>query len=662
MYLAVIVLPLLSSIVSGLFGRKVGVSGSHVIACLSILLTTLLAIVAFIEVGVNNIPVYLNLFRWIDSESLNISWGFVFDTLTVSMLIPVLIVSLLVHIYSIGYMSHDPHNQRFFSYLSLFTFMMIILVTSNNFLLMFVGWEGVGVCSYLLVSFWFTRIAANQSSISAFLTNRVGDCFLTIGMFAILWSFGNIDYSTVFSIAPLMNSNLITLVGICLLIGAMAKSSQIGLHVWLPMAMEGPTPVSALIHAATMVTAGVYLLMRSSPVIEYSNTVLLLCLWIGAITTVFSSLIGLFQQDIKKVIAYSTMSQLGMMVIAIGLSSYNIALFHLVNHAFYKGLLFLGAGAVIHAVSDNQDFRKYGGLIPFLPLTYSVMLIASLSLVAFPFMTGFYSKDFILESAYGQFYFSSTVVYFISTIGAMFTTLYSVKVLYLTFLTNPNGPLVNYKNAHEGDIFMSLPLIILAIFSIFFGYITKDMFIGIGSNFFIDNSIFIHPSHEIMLNTEFAVPVIFKILPLIFTLSLSVLSIFVCEFTPKILVNFKLSRLGYNIFSFFNQRFLIEMFYNKYITDFILKLGGQTTKIIDKGSIELIGPFGLEKGLVSLSKNISNLDTGVITSYALYILVGLTFYILLPYTNTIDNNLLIIVIFALLSIITINKKMLALHY
>lgn len=652
MYLTVIILPLLASIVSGLFGRKVGVSGSHLIACSSIFLTTTLAVIAFIEVGVNNVPVYINLFRWIDSETLNISWGFVFDTLTVSMLIPVLIVSLLVHVYSIGYMSHDPHNQRFFSYLSLFTFMMIILVTSNNFLLMFVGWEGVGVCSYLLVSFWFTRIAANQSSISAFLTNRVGDCFLTIGMFAILWSFGNIDYSTVFSVAPFINGNLITVVGICLLIGAMAKSSQIGLHVWLPMAMEGPTPVSALIHAATMVTAGVYLLMRSSPVIEYSNTVLLLCLWIGAITTVFSSLIGLFQQDIKKVIAYSTMSQLGMMVIAIGLSSYNIALFHLINHAFYKGLLFLGAGAVIHAVSDNQDFRKYGGLKPFLPLTYSVMLIASLSLVAFPFMTGFYSKDFILESAYGQFYFSSVVVYFISIIGAMFTTLYSVKVLYLTFLTNPNGPLVNYRNAHEGDIFMSLPLIILAIFSIFFGYVTKDMFIGIGSNFFIDNSIFIHPSHEIMLDTEFAVPVLFKILPLIFTLSLSIISIFLCEFIPKALTHFKFSRLGYNIFSFFNQRFLIEMFYNKYVTDFVLKLGGQTTKIIDKGSIELIGPFGLENGLVSLSRNISNLDTGVITSYALYILVGLTFYILLPYTYAIDNNLLIVVIFALLSIIS----------
>lgn len=655
MYLAIILLPLLASIASGLFGRKVGVSGSHLITCTSVLLTTTLAIFAFFEVGINNISVYLKLFRWIDSESLNVSWGFVFDTLTVSMLIPVLIVSSLVHIYSIGYMSHDPHNQRFFSYLSLFTFMMIILVTSNNFLLMFVGWEGVGVCSYLLVSFWFTRIAANQSSISAFLTNRVGDCFLTIGMFAILWSFGNIDYSTVFSIAPLMSDNVITVIGICLLIGAMAKSSQIGLHVWLPMAMEGPTPVSALIHAATMVTAGVYLLMRSSPLIEYSNTVLLLCLWIGAITTVFSSLIGLFQQDIKKVIAYSTMSQLGMMVVAIGLSSYNIALFHLVNHAFYKGLLFLGAGAVIHAVSDNQDFRKYGGLRPFLPLTYSVMLIASLSLVAFPFMTGFYSKDFILESAYGQFHFSSVVVYFISTIGAMFTTLYSVKVLYLTFLTNPNGPLVNYKHAHEGDIFMSMPLIILAIFSIFFGYVTKDMFIGLGSNFFIDNSLFIHPSHEIMLDTEFAVPTVFKILPLIFTLSLSTIAIILSEFTPKVLINFKLSRLGYNIFSFFNQRFLVEMFYNRYITDLVLKLGGQTTKVIDKGSIELIGPFGLEKGLVSLSSSISNLDTGVITSYALYILVGLTFYILIPYLYVIDNNLLIVIIFALLTIIKKKK-------
>ncbi len=644
MYLALITLPLLGSIASGFFGRKIGVVGSHIITCSCVIITTLFAFVAFFEVGYNNIPVSLHMFRWVDSGLLNVSWGFNFDSLTVTMLIPVLIVSSLVHIYSIGYMSHDPHNQRFFSYLSLFTFMMIILVTANNFLLMFVGWEGVGVCSYLLVSFWFTRIAANQSSLSAFLTNRVGDCLLTVGMFALLWSFGNIDYNTVFSVAPFINEDLITLIGICLLIGAMAKSSQVGLHVWLPMAMEGPTPVSALIHAATMVTAGVYLLMRCSPLLEYSSTVLILCLWIGAITTVFSSLIGLFQQDIKKVIAYSTMSQLGMMVIAVGLSSYNIALFHLVNHAFYKGLLFLGAGAVIHAVADNQDFRKFGALKQFLPLTYSVMLIASLSLVAFPFMTGFYSKDFILESAYGQYHFSGVVVYFIATIGAMFTTLYSVKTLYLTFFTNPNGPVVNYNKAHEGGIFMSIPLVALAVFSIFFGYITKDIFIGLGSSFFADNSLFIHPGHEIMIDTEFAVPSFYKLLPLFFTITLTILAMILSEYLPKTLISFKFTTFGYNVFGFFNQRFLIEMFYNKYVTNFVLKLGGQTTKVLDKGSIELVGPHGLEKALTTLSKKLSALDTGIVTSYALYILIGLIMYILVPYVFISSNDLLILII------------------
>lgn len=334
-----------------------------------------------------------------------------------------------------------------------------------------------------------------------------------------------------------------------------------------------------------------------------------------------------------------------MMVIAIGLSSYNVALFHLINHAFYKALLFLGAGSVIHAVADNQDFRKFGGLINYLPLTYSVMLIASLSLVAFPFMTGFYSKDFILESAYGQFSFSGVAVYIIATIGAIFTTLYSVKVLYLTFLANPNGPRTyyrfttdnlfsnpkNYKPAHEGDLFLTLPLVILALFSIFFGFITKDIFIGLGSNFFVDNSLFIHPAHEIMIDTEFAVPVLFKLLPFIFTISFSLIALILSEFLSESVINFKLSRLGYNIFGFFNQRFLIEFFYNKYITNLILDLGGQMTKVLDKGSIELIGPFGLEKGLVKLSKSIASLSTSHVTTYALYILVGFILYLLYNY-------------------------------
>lgn len=649
MYLAIIILPLLGAIVAGFFGRKVGVRGAQLITSLSVILTTLLAIVSFFEAGLNDAPVTINIFKWIDSESLNTLWSFTFDSLTVSMLIPVLIVSSLVHIYSVGYMSHDPHNQRFFSYLSLFTFMMIILVTANNFLLMFVGWEGVGVCSYLLISFWFTRVAANQSSVSAFLTNRVGDSLLTVAMFAILWYFGNIEYSTVFSLAPFLNEDLVTIIGICLFIGAMAKSSQAGLHVWLPMAMEGPTPVSALIHAATMVTAGVYLLMRASPLIEYSSTVLILCIWLGAITTVISSIVGLFQPDIKKVIAYSTMSQLGMMVIAVGLSLYNVALFHLVNHAFYKALLFLGAGAVIHAVADNQDFRKYGGLKPLLPLTYSVMLIASLSLVAFPFMTGFYSKDSILESAYGQFYFSGAVVYFLAIIGAMFTTLYSVKVLYLTFLASPNGPLRNYKHAHEGDIFMSLPLIILAFFSVFFGYITKEMFLGLGSAFFTDNSLFTHPLREIVLNTEFAIPTFFKLLPFAFTISLSVLTLALFEFLPLTLIKVKFSKLGYTAFNFFNLRFLFELIYNKYITGLVLNLGGKTSKLLDKGSVELLGPYGIGKALVDLSRNLASLARATITTYGLYISIGLLLLLGIPYF--LNSFMLILVLLAFFNIL-----------
>jgi NADH-ubiquinone oxidoreductase chain 5 len=319
------------------------------------------------------------------------------------------------------------------------------------------------------------------------------------------------------------------------------------------------------------------------------------------------------------------MSQLGMMVIAIGLSSYNIALFHLVNHAFYKALLFLGAGSVIHAVADNQDFRKYGGLINYLPLTYSVMLIASLSLVAFPFMTGFYSKDFILESAYGQFSFSGIAVYIIASIGAIFTTLYSVKVLYLTFLTNPNGTMTYYKNAHEGNLFLSLPLVILALFSIFFGFITKDIFIGLGSNFFVDNSLFIHPIHEIMIDTEFAVPTLFKLFPFIFTISFTSIALIYSEFLPQVVIKFKLSKLGNIIFGFFNQRFLIEFYYNKYITSFILHLGGLTTILLDKGSVELCGPYGFEKLLINVSKN--NLSFNQITDMALGILCFAIFYL-----------------------------------
>jgi len=666
-YLSLIFLPIISSMTAGFLGRKIGKTGAQLISTSTIFTIMLLSIIIFFETGGSSIPVYFNIFRWIDSEILYVLWSFNFDSLTISMLIPVLIVSFLVHFYSIGYMETDPHNQRFFSYLNLFTFMMIILVTSNNLLVMFVGWEGVGVCSYLLVNFWYTRIAANQSSISAFLTNRVGDCFLTIGIFIIILSFGSLNYSIIFSIVTYFNDNIIMLIGICLLIGAMAKSSQLGLHVWLPMAMEGPTPVSALIHAATMVTAGVYLLIRTSNLIEYNSTVLILCLWLGGLTTMTSSLIGFFQQDIKKIIAYSTMSQLGMMVIAIGLSCYNTALFHLINHAFYKALLFLGAGSVIHAMYDNQDLRKYGGLKSYLPLTYTVMLIASLSLIALPFMTGFYSKDLILESAYGKFFLSSLFVYSVAIIAAIFTTLYSIKILYLSFFSNPNGLLIDYNKIHESNFFMSIPLIILSIFSIIFGYFAKEIYIGLGSDFFSDNSIYIHPVNEIMINTENIIPVVIKMLPFIlsvlfFILYIIVINIFkifniifiknIIEYRINLYINtiYTFNIIVYYIFSFFNQRALFEFYYNKFISQIILNLGGQTTKFIDKGSVEYLGPYGLEVGLLYLGNKLSKLDTGLVTYYALYIMSGFIIYIYFISFN-INSELLLIILISLLLIL-----------
>jgi NADH-ubiquinone oxidoreductase chain 5 len=654
LYLTIVFLPLLGSIITGLLGRKIGVRGSQFIACSSIFITTLLAIFIFYEVGLNHVGVNIKLFKWIDIEQFNILWNFNFDALTISMLIPVLIVSLVVHIYSIEYMSHDPHNQRFFSYLSLFTFMMILLVTSSNFILMFVGWEGVGICSYLLVSFWFTRISANQSSLSALLTNRVGDCFLTIGMFILLLTFGNLDYSIIFSLSPYISNNVIVLIGICLLLGAMAKSSQLGLHVWLPMAMEGPTPVSALIHAATMVTAGVYLLIRSSPIIEYSSTILLICLWLGGITTMFSSLIGFYQKDIKKIIAYSTMSQLGMMVLSIGLSCYNIALFHLINHAFYKALLFLGAGSIIHGMLDNQDLRKYGGLKQYLPLTYSVIIIASFSLIAIPFMSGFYSKDFILESIYGQLFLSSFIIYIISITGATFTTLYSIKILYLTFMSNPNNNIISYKYAHEGSIFMTLPLIVLAIFSIFFGYLLKELFIGLGTNFFQDNSIYIHFIHEINIDTEFVLSSYIKILPFIITVTAILMYIYKSEFKLQFFSKFNIiNNYFYNIYCFLSQKFFVELIYNKYISEYIMNVGSNSTKIIDKGSIEYIGPYGLEQGLISISKTLSKLDSGRVNYYSLFILCGFIVYMYI-WEYFSYKELIIIIILNILMFI--NKK------
>ena len=406
MYLSIIFLPLMGSTLSGLFGRFLTPKGAAFITILCMGLACLISVALFFEVGFSGSPCYIKLSPWLDCEMFDACWGFYFDSLTVSMCFTVTLISTLVHLYSTSYMSHDPHQPRFMAYLSLFTFFMLMLITADNFIQLFLGWEGVGLCSYLLINFWFTRLQANKAAIKAMVINRVGDVGLALGVFSIFVVFKTCDYSVVFSLVPHVvgitynflgfEVDAISAIGLLLFVGAVGKSAQIGLHTWLPDAMEGPTPVSALIHAATMVTAGVYLIIRCSPLYEYSGIALTVITVFGALTAFIAGTIGLVQNDLKKVIAYSTCSQLGYMVFACGLSNYSVSMFHLINHAYFKALLFLSAGSVIHALNDEQDMRRMGGLLQVLPYTYVMILIGSLALMGFPFLTGFYSKDVIL--------------------------------------------------------------------------------------------------------------------------------------------------------------------------------------------------------------------------------------------------------------------------
>ena len=664
MYISILILPLIGSIFSGLLGRKIGVTGSHIITCSCLILSSILATIAFYEVGICGSPVTINLFNWINSEFMNISWEFLFDQLTVSMFIPVLYISSLIHIFSTNYMSEDPHNQRFFSYLSLFTFFMLILVSGANYFVMFVGWEGIGVVSYLLINFWFTRLQANKAAILALTMNRVGDMGLSIGFFALFALFGSLDYSIIYSLAQNMNETAITIIGLLLLTGAMAKSAQIPLHSWLPGSMEGPTPVSALIHAATLVTAGLYLLVRSSPILEYSSTALLVITLVGATTAFFAATCGLVQNDLKRIIAFSTISQLGYMVMAVGLSQYNVALMHVINHAFFKALLFLGAGAVIHSFSDQQDIRRLGGLIKFLPFTYTAMLVGSLSLLATPWLTGFYSKDLIIELAYAQYSFSGTYAYILGTLTAGLTAFYSFRLISLVFLTVPNGSKNSYLNSHESSISVIIPLFILALFSIFFGFVFSDLFVGLGTDFF-GNSLFIHPNNITIIEAEFNLPLIIKLLPALLSLIGATSAVLLYHINPEFLINLSdnlLGKSGIKLYTFLNGKYLFDVVYNKFIISTGLNAGYIVSKVLDKGVIELIGPFGLSKTLIETGLNISKLDTGVITTYALYMtlgLISLLFLIFAPIlldTSLLNEIRLVIIYLATLIIVLSTNK------
>jgi len=629
MYIPLVFLSFFGFSVTGLFGKHIGPKGAAIVTTSCLILTFFLSLFAFYEVGLMGSPVYIRLAPWVSSEVLLINWGFLFDSLTVIMCIVVTFVSSLVHLYSIEYMSHDPHLPRFMSYLSLFTFFMLILVTADNYIQMFLGWEGIGLASYLLINFWFTRVQANKAAIKAMIVNRIGDFCLIIAILTLYVNFKSVDYATIAALAPFFKTqtvnflnidfNILSLICVFLFLGAVGKSAQLGLHTWLPDAMEGPTPVSALIHAATLVTAGVFLIARSSFLYELAPNGLELVTTLGAATAFFASSVGLLQNDLKRVIAYSTCSQLGYMVFACGLSDYAVGIFHLANHAVFKALLFLGAGMVIHAVNDEQDMRKMGGLKKLVPFTYSVMTIASLALIGFPFLAGFYSKDMILELAYGKFSSFSHFSYYLGTFGAFLTAFYSTRLACLTFLVKPNGvrPVIGF--AHETFSYMFIALCVLAIPSIFIGFCTKDMIVGVGSDFF-GTAIYNNPKTLHVFDAEF-VEFFYKILPVTLSIFGACLSFVLYNFQSSILFNIKISSLGRKVYTFLNKKWFFDKLYNESFGQFFFKFGYTISyKSVDRGAFEIMGPAGLSTVASNVAHKLHKAQTGSLYHYTLLIL------------------------------------------
>ena len=638
MYLAIIFLPLIGAFTASLFGRYIGKQGAIVITTLLIFLSSILSFIVFFEVVLSHSVCSIKIFPWMESNILYLSWGFLFDSLTATMLIVVTFVSSLVHLYSAGYMSEDPHIPRFMSYLSLFTFFMLMLVTADNYVQMFLGWEGVGLASYLLINFWYTRIQANKAAMKAMIVNKIGDFGLSLGIALIFFVFQTFDFSIIFNLVPTVlhenfiffgiNIDKITLIALLLFVGAVGKSAQIGLHTWLPDAMEGPTPVSALIHAATMVTAGVFVVLRSSPLLEYSNIALLIITIIGCLTAFMAATIGVVQNDLKKVIAYSTCSQLGYMIFACGLSNYTISLFHLMNHAFFKALLFLSAGSVIHAMADEQDMRKMGGLIKIIPVTYVMIFIGSLALMGFPFLTGFYSKDILLELTYGTYHFSGLFAYWLGTLSAFFTSFYSIRLIYLTFIKINNSNNNTVSNAHESSSIMLIPLLILCVGSIFVGYVAKDLFLGLGVDTW-NNSLFQLVTHISFFESEF-LPFYIKLIPFIYSMLGVLTAVMFYNVYEDKFVTLNFYKNIYFFYSFFIKKWYFDVLYNYFVVKNILYFGYNISfKLLDRGLFELIGPLGIVRMVNVFSKKVSSLQSGLIYHYAFTIILSITFFILL---------------------------------
>ena len=628
----IIFLPLLGFLITGLIGRKIGDFASQFITCSFVFVSTALSFF-YLYLFINGSSV-LNfvIFNWITSGDLNLNWSIYIDTLTSVMLVVVTSVSFLVHVYSIGYMHHDPDKPRFMGYLSLFTFAMLMLVTSDNFLQLFFGWEGVGLASYLLIGFWFKKPSANAAAIKAFIVNRVGDFGLAIAVFMIFKYTGSLNFSDVFQKIPsLLNEkifflgtegSLITYICVFLFIGAMGKSAQLFLHTWLPDAMEGPTPVSALIHAATMVTAGVFLVVRCSPLFEYSDVSKDLIILIGASTAFFAATIGLVQNDIKKIIAYSTCSQLGYMFFAAGVGAYHIAIFHLFTHAFFKALLFLCAGSVIHSLNDEQDITKMGGIYKKIPFTYIFMIIGTLAITGFPFLSGFYSKDAILEAAYFSNSFFGGYATVIGVLTAILTSIYSWRLIYKTFHGKYRGEIDKFKNIHESPLVILIPLFLLTIGAALSGFVFKDLFIGNDYQDFWRTSIFF--KEEFILKHP---PLWFLMITPIFGFLIIAGAYFLYIKNENILENLKNSNQP--LYNFLLNKWYFDEIYDLIFTRPAKAIGSFFWHKGDGKIIDGYGPNGFAKIIKIISERAVLFQSGYLYHYAFVILIGLT--ILLTY-------------------------------
>jgi NADH-ubiquinone oxidoreductase chain 5 len=666
MYLSIIFLPLLGAFIAGFFGRLLGKQGATIVTTFSVFLSSVFSLLAFYEVILCHSVCSFKLFTWMESNSLIISWGFLFDALTVTMLVVVTFISTLVHLYSISYMSEDPHLPRFMAYLSLFTFFMLMLISADNYVQMFLGWEGVGLASYLLINFWYTRIQANKAAMKAMIVNRIGDFGLSLGIALIFSVFSSFDFAIIFNTVPLFfkedfiflgfSIDKITCISLLLFVGAVGKSAQFGLHTWLPDAMEGPTPVSALIHAATMVTAGVFVILRSSPILEYSNFSLLIITIIGSLTAFMAATIGVVQNDLKKVIAYSTCSQLGYMILACGLSNYSIALFHLMNHAFFKALLFLSAGSVIHAMADEQDMRKMGGLIKVIPITYIMILIGSLALMGFPFLTGFYSKDILLELSYGTYHISGLFAFWLGTLSAFFTAFYSIRLIFLTFIKPTSSSSYYISNAHESSVIMLIPLFILGFGSIFIGFLFKDLFLGLGVDTW-NSSLFQLTSHVSYFESEF-LDFKIKLIPFVFSISGLLLAICIYHILEIKVSSLTLFKRLYPFYTFFIKKWYFDNIYNKFVVNTFFYIGYHISfKLLDRGLFELMGPLGIIRLISNLIKKVSNLQSGLIYHYIFIMILGLTFFFLLfIFPIYFQTSLLIVLAYSYIYFNMIEKK------